>query len=42
MENIICGVLGTVGICIVLFVVGTIIGLGKQGFDWLIQTKRFR
>ena len=42
MENIIYGVLGTVGICIVLFVVGTIIGLGKQGFDWLIQTKRFR
>jgi len=42
MENIIYGVLGTVGICIVLFVVGTIIGLGKRGFDRLSQIKRFR
>jgi hypothetical protein len=41
MEYLIYGVLGTVGICIVLFLVGTIIGLGKQGFDWLTQTKRF-
>jgi len=36
MENIIYGVLGTVGICIVLFV------LGKRGFDRLSQIKRFR
>jgi hypothetical protein len=42
MENIIYGVLGTSGICIVIFIVGTIIGLGKQGFDRLAQTKRFR
>jgi hypothetical protein len=42
MEIIIYAVLGTVGIFIVFFVVGTIIGLGKQGFDWLTQTKRFR
>ena len=42
MENVMYGLLGTIGICIVIFIVGTIIGLGKQGFDRLAQTKRFR
>ena len=42
MENVMYGLLGTIGICIVVFAIGTIIGLGKQCFDRLAQTKRFR
>ena len=42
MENIIYGVLGTICICMVVFAAGALIGLGKEGFDWLTQTKRFR
>jgi hypothetical protein len=42
MENVMYGLLGTVGICTVAFIVGTIIGLGKEGFERLAQTKRFQ
>ncbi|UCE35018.1 MAG: hypothetical protein JSV40_03670 [Deltaproteobacteria bacterium] len=42
MENIIYGVMGAVGICMALFFVGTIIGLGKQGFVRLAKSKRSR
>ena len=42
MENIIDGVLGIIGLCLVVFVAGALIRLGKKGFDRLSQTKKFR